>query len=79
MTDPDIVVDPRLFQVQELTDLGDGRVLVINRMTATARYSGIEVDQLWGSVITVVDGKIRSAVGYPSPEDAKRAAGLEAD
>jgi ketosteroid isomerase-like protein len=76
VTDPDVVVDPRPFQIQELVDLGDDRALVVQRLTATARHSGIEIDEEWGAVITVRGGKILSAIGYPSPEEARRAAGL---
>ncbi len=79
VADPDIVVDPRPFQVEEMIDVGDDRVVVIQRLTGKARYSGIEFDEVWGAVITVRDGKIFSALGYASPEDAKRAAGLDSD
>jgi ketosteroid isomerase-like protein len=77
VNDPDIVVDPRPFEVVEMIDVGDGRIVVIQRFTAKARYSGLEIDERWGAVVTVGDGKILSAVGYPSPEEAKRAAGLK--
>jgi hypothetical protein len=40
------------------------------------RLTGIEVDGPFGSIITVRDGKIVSAIGYASPGLAKKAAGL---
>ena len=45
-------------------------------MTARARHTGIELDRMWGAVVTVRQGKIASYVGYPSPEEAKGAAGI---
>jgi ketosteroid isomerase-like protein len=74
VTDPDIVVNPDPFQVEELIEVDRERVVVIHRLTGRARYSGIEIDETWGSVITVRDGKILSAVGYADPDAAKRAA-----
>jgi ketosteroid isomerase-like protein len=75
--DPDIAEDVKLFDLEEVTDLGGGRVLTIQRATGRARYSRIEIDQRWGSILTVRDGRVLSAVGYSDPAAARRAAGLD--
>ncbi len=72
----DVIEDAR-FELQEVIDLGDGRVLTVNKLTGTFRLTGIElVDAIWGSIITVRDGLIAGAVGYATPGRAKKAAGL---
>jgi ketosteroid isomerase-like protein len=76
VTDPDIAVDSQPLQLEDAIEIDDDRVLVLHRLTATARHSGIELDQRWGSVITVRDGKILSAHGYRTQAEARRAAGL---
>ena len=74
--DPDVGVDLRLFQVEEIIDVGDERVVVVQRMTGRARYTGLELDQVWGAVVAVRRGKIASAFGYPTRDEALEAAGL---
>jgi ketosteroid isomerase-like protein len=74
--DPDVAVELRPFQVEEIIDVDAERVVVVQRMTGRARYTGIELDLMWGAVVTVRGGKIASAAGYPTPEEAKQAAGL---
>ena len=46
------------------------------RISGRSRHTGIETDAAWGSIITVRDGKILSAVGYSTPRQARHAAGL---
>jgi ketosteroid isomerase-like protein len=75
--DPDIAEDLDLFVLEELIDLGSDRVLTIQRATGVARYSRIQLDQRWGSILTVRDGRVLSAIGYSDPAAARRAAGLD--
>lgn len=63
------------FEVQAVERIDDERVLTSQRLVGTFRLTGIELDHLWGSIISVRDGKILSAVGYISPSRARRAAG----
>jgi ketosteroid isomerase-like protein len=65
------------WELREATDAGGGRVVTVQRFTGRFRLTGIEVGFHWGSVITVADGKITSAVGYATPSGAKQAAGLK--
>jgi ketosteroid isomerase-like protein len=76
VNDPDIGTFS-LFELEDVVDLGSGRVLTLQRAVAEARYSGIRVDQRWGSIIRVRDGLISGATGYSSQAAARRAAGLD--
>jgi ketosteroid isomerase-like protein len=64
------------LELKEAIDLGDDRVVTAQHMVGRFRLTGIEVDGPFGSIVTVRDGKIRSAIGYASPGLAKKAAGL---
>jgi ketosteroid isomerase-like protein len=71
------VIEDARFELLETQDLGDGRVLTVNRLDGRFRLTGIDlVDAIWGSIITVRDGKIAGARGYASPGRAKKAAGF---
>lgn len=76
VNDPDVGLDIQLFELEEILPVDNERVVTIQRATGRGRYSGLELDQRWGSVITVEKGQILSAVGFASPEDALKAAGL---
>jgi ketosteroid isomerase-like protein len=65
------------WELLDLIDVGDGRVVTVQRFTGRFRLTGIETSFAWGAVITVKEGKIAAAMGYPSPRQAKEAAGLE--
>jgi hypothetical protein len=60
-----------------MTDLGDGRLLLVVRTTGTGRGSQIEMDGEVGEILVIRDGLVVRADVYPSPSDARRAAGLE--
>lgn len=71
------VIEDARFELIAVTDLGDGRILTINKLAGTFRLTGIElVDAFWGSIITVRNGQIAGARGYATPGQAKKAAGL---
>ena len=72
---PDVPENPRV-EVEELRDLGDGRVLVIARYLGRGKRSGIELDQRISSVHRLRDGMIVSVRDYASREEALDAAGL---
>ncbi len=65
------------FELTDLFDVDDEHVLTIQRLVGRFRLTGVDVDVPWGSVVRVRDGKIRSAVGYASPEQAKQAVGMQ--
>jgi len=62
--------------VEELRDLGDGRVLAVQRLKARAKLSGIEIDLRYAAVSTVRDGKIVRGREYLSVDQALEAVGL---
>jgi ketosteroid isomerase-like protein len=64
------------FEVEELTDLGEGQVLVVARYLGRGRRSGIEVDERIASVHRLSEGMIVSVGDYPSRESALEAVGL---
>jgi ketosteroid isomerase-like protein len=62
--------------VEELRDVGDERVLAIQRLTGRAKLSGTETDLRYAVVGTVRDGKVVRGREYLGVEDALEAAGL---
>ena len=74
--DIDEAFEDRQWELLDVIDAGDGRVLTIQRFTGRFRLTGLETDFAWGAVITVKGGKVARAHGYPSPRQAKEAAGL---
>ena len=76
VNDPEMGLDIKMFELEDVVEVDDERVLTTQRATGRGRSSGLEVDQRWGSIIGVRDGRIASAFGYPTPEEALEAAGL---
>ena len=64
------------FHVLSVEGIDEERALSVQRLVGTFRLTGIELNAAWGSIISVRDGKIARAVGYISPSEARRAAGL---
>ena len=69
--------DDNSVAVEELRDVGDDRVLSIQRLKGRAKLSGIETEVRYALVSTVRDGKVVRAREYLSVEDALKAVGLE--
>jgi len=63
--------------VEELRDVGDDRVLSIQRVKGRAKLSGVEIELRYASVNTVRDGKALRVREYLSVEDAFKTVGLE--
>ena len=62
--------------VEELRDVGDDRVLAIQRVKGRAKLSDIEIDIRYAAVSTVRDGKIVRGQEYLSVDEALEAVGL---
>jgi ketosteroid isomerase-like protein len=60
---------------EELVDLGDDRVLAVQRATGRARASGVETELRYAVVYTVRDGKISGGREYIDRATALEAAG----
>ena len=71
----EVLEDVRL-ELKETIPLDDGRVVTTQHVVGRFRLTGIEVDGPLGAIVTVRDGKILSAIGYATPGEAKKAAGL---
>jgi ketosteroid isomerase-like protein len=69
-------VDAWQLEVEDVIDGTGGRVVVIVRVVARGRGSGIPVDQRVFSVITVRDGKVARIHDYTERTTALEAAGL---
>jgi ketosteroid isomerase-like protein len=65
------------FEATDLRDLGD-RVLVLGRVGGRGRLSGAEVDDQWGWIVELRDGRAASLRGYLHAREALEAAGLRA-
>jgi uncharacterized protein len=62
--------------VEELRDVGDDRVLAIQRAKGRAKLSGVEIDLRYAVVYTLRAGKVVRAREYLSVDDALEAVGL---
>ena len=61
---------------EEVTDLGDDRVLVVARYEGRGRSSDVEVDQRIASVYEIREGMAASVRDYETRAEALEAAGL---
>jgi ketosteroid isomerase-like protein len=68
--------EDRRVEVEELRDLGEGRVLLVARYLGRGKGSGIELDERISSIHRLRDGMILSVRDYPSRREALEAAGL---
>jgi ketosteroid isomerase-like protein len=71
---PDAIEDFRV--VEELRDLGEGRVLLVARYLGRRKSSGIELEERISSIHRLRDRMIVSVRDYPSSQEALEAAGL---
>jgi ketosteroid isomerase-like protein len=62
--------------VEDLRDVGDDRVLAIQRLNGRAKLSGTEIDLRYAVVTTVRDGKVVRGREYLKVQEALEAVGL---
>ena len=65
------------WELKSVEAIDHRRCLTIQRFGGRFRHTGMATDFAWGSIVGVRDGKILSAIGYPSVREARRAAGLD--
>jgi ketosteroid isomerase-like protein len=65
------------FELLDVESIDHSRCLTVQRLVGHFRMTGIEVRGAWGAIVSVREGKIRSAIGYATPRRARRAAGLD--
>jgi ketosteroid isomerase-like protein len=75
LADSDAGFDELTVDPSEFRDLGD-RVLMLGRIRARGRKSGLKLDSTTGWVCTIRGGKIAEARGFLNPAEALEAAGL---
>jgi ketosteroid isomerase-like protein len=68
--------DNILWEVDELRDLGEGRVLSTTDVIARGHGSGIPTTQHRAVIWEIRDGQIRRVKFFPDKQDALEAAGL---
>ena len=66
------------YDGQEVVDLGGDRFLLLGRVKATGRGSGVLVDSEWGLLYTVADGLLAHERNFLDHAEALEAAGLPA-
>ena len=64
------------YEVERLTDLGSGAVVVAASETGRGKGSGAPVDRSFGVLYTVIEGKIARMTTFGTEQDAREAAGL---
>jgi ketosteroid isomerase-like protein len=63
-------------EVLELTEIDDERVLAIVIFKGTAASSGMEIEQVFGQIYTLRDGKVAAMQSYSSKAAALAALGV---
>jgi ketosteroid isomerase-like protein len=69
--------DSDALELEEYIDAGDGRVVLLARLSARGKGSGVEVERREGIMWTIRDGKTVRIDYYSSPDEALEAAGVE--
>ncbi|OLE37427.1 MAG: hypothetical protein AUG48_04535 [Actinobacteria bacterium 13_1_20CM_3_68_9] len=64
------------WDLQEVVEVDEARVLVVNRVRGRGRGSGVNVDATGAQLWTIVGGKVRRVKLYQSKADAFEAIGL---
>jgi ketosteroid isomerase-like protein len=64
------------IHLDEVTDLGNGTVLVASRNEIRGKGSGVDVEQGIFTIVTLVDGKIATIRDFPDHAEALAAAGI---
>jgi ketosteroid isomerase-like protein len=77
MTDFTLHFEDFRADAEEFIDGGDDRVVVAIRERGRPRGATVELDQLFGVIYTLRDGKVARMEWFHSPAEALKAAGLE--
>ena len=75
MDESDATFEELRVEPEEFRDLGD-EVLLIGRLYARGRESGVEIDSATAWLLTLRGGRIVRGRGYLDPQEALEAAGL---
>ena len=72
----DEAFDDMRVEVEEITDVGDDRLVVVLRVSGRGKGSGVNVEQHNGQVWTIADSKVAHIDSYMNSTDAFEAVGL---
>lgn len=64
------------FEVERITDLGGGAVVVVVTERGRGKGSGVQVERTFAALYYVLSGKIVRITGFATEQDASEAAGL---
>jgi len=64
------------FEVEQLVDAGDDRVVALLQQRATGKGSGAQVEWSMGQIVFLEQGRAIRTVSYQEPSEALEAAGL---
>jgi ketosteroid isomerase-like protein len=70
------VFDDMRVEIEEITEAGEDRLVVMVRVTGRGKGSGVNVEQRNGQVWTFVRGKVARVDSFMSRAEALEAAGL---
>ena len=70
------VFDDMRIEIEEITDVGEDRLVVELRVSGRGKGRGVNVEQRNGQVWTIVDGKVARIDSYMNANDAFEAVGL---
>ena len=70
------VFDDMRIEIEEITDVGEDRLVVELRVSGRGKGSGVNVEQRNGQVWTILDSKVARIDSYMNSTDAFEAAGL---
>jgi ketosteroid isomerase-like protein len=76
LADQDETWDEWRHELQSVTDAGADSVVVAARLVARGKHSAVPIEQRYGVVVTLRDGRIVRTRAYPTVEDAFEAVGL---
>ena len=63
------------YDAEEIEEIGDDQVLVLGRIAARARATGMPLSGEFGHVWTVRDGQAANVSAHRDRDEARRAAG----
>jgi ketosteroid isomerase-like protein len=58
------------FEIREVRDLGDGRVLVLSELRVTGRESAVPIAAPWAQLFTIKSGLVARIENFPGRDEA---------
>ena len=74
----EVFADDARYEVRKVLAVGEDFIVAAFSLSGTGARSQLPLELRWAGVTWFRDGKATRAVGYGTPEEALRAAGVEA-